>query len=81
MDCYKRDAIWEGKQRGTVNWWRLSSAASFSPNHLPPVRGQCGQGGNLVADGFTDSSGHHTLMCPPSAEKSLGCAGLWPELG
>ena len=30
----------------------------FSRNHFPPMRGQCGQGGNLVPDGFTDTTGH-----------------------
>ena len=78
MDRYKRDAIWEGKQ-GTVNWWRLSSEASFSPNHLPPMRGQCGQGGNLVADGFTDSSGHHTRVAPSA--KTLWVAQGWADRG
>ena len=31
--------------------------------HLRRERPECGQGGNLLADGFTDTSrGHHTLV-------------------
>ena len=57
MDRYKSNAIWEGKQRA-VNCWRLSSKASIFSKSLSSDERPVRAGGNLVPDGFTDTTGH-----------------------
>ena len=71
MDRYKRDAIWEGKHGPTGQLAAIVIKSLFFSKSLTTSdeRGQSvrTRGGNLLADGFTDSSrGHHTLV------KSLG---------
>ena len=66
MDRYKRDAIWEGKHGRTGQLVAIVIKSLFFSKSLTTSdeRGQSvDQGGNLLADGFTDTSrGHHTLV-------------------
>ena len=68
MDRYKRDAIWEGKHGPTGQLAAIVIKSLFFSKSLTTSdeRGQSvrQQGGNLVADGFTDTShsGRHTLV-------------------